>query len=128
MKQLEISYKEELGSAKTGTLQTLKEDYDNGLHARKTYTLKSHTTGAEVETGLTKIIVTINLDNKIQTIELKLVQDEPISPEEKSTIPQPWDPEMAGVGFLLRAAQGQFHLNDGNTMICEFMNKTEIIE
>ena len=65
VKHLEISY-EEIGLKG----KTLIEDYNNGSQARKTYTLKSHTTGSSVETGDSIIKVTINIDNQIQTIDL----------------------------------------------------------
>lgn len=67
VKHLEISYDEE--APLKGNM--LIEDYNNGSHARKTYTLKSHTAGPAVETGYSIIIVTINIDNQIQTIKLK---------------------------------------------------------
>jgi len=66
VKHLEISYEDIPFKGKT-----FKEDFNNDSHARKTYTLKSHTTGSSVETGDSIIKVTINIDNQIQTIELK---------------------------------------------------------
>lgn len=71
VKHIEISYEENPPL----TSKNLTEDYNNGSHARKTYTLESHATGAMVETGNSTITVTINIDNKIQTIKLKWVQD-----------------------------------------------------
>ncbi len=69
VKYLEISYYEEDNPLLKGKM--LIEDYNNGSHARKAYTLNSHTTGSAVETGNSIIIVTINIDNKIQTFKLK---------------------------------------------------------
>lgn len=66
VKHLEISYDEGIFLKD----EPLIEDYNNGSHARKTYTLKSHTTGSSVETGDSIIKVTINIDNQIQTIDL----------------------------------------------------------
>ena len=69
VKHLEISYEDIPFKSKT-----FIEDYNNDSHARKTYTLKSHTTGSVVESGIDIIKVTINIDNQIQTIELNNVQ------------------------------------------------------
>lgn len=66
VKRLEISYGDTVLKGKP-----LIEDYKNNSHARKTYILKSHTTGSAIETGNDIIKVTINIDNQIQTIELK---------------------------------------------------------
>lgn len=66
VKHIEISYGDTVLKGKP-----LIEDYNNGSHARKTYTLKSHTTGSAIESGDDIIKVTINIDNQIQTIELK---------------------------------------------------------
>ncbi|KLU61563.1 hypothetical protein CEB3_c19950 [Peptococcaceae bacterium CEB3] len=74
VKYLQISYKEDDYLPKG---EKLVEHYDNGSHARKTYVLKSHTTGPAVETGDSIITVTINIDNQIQTIELKTNSAQP---------------------------------------------------
>lgn len=68
VKHIEISY-EDITSPLKG--KTLIEDYKNDSHARKTYILKSHTTGSAIEAGNSIIKVTINIDKQIQTIELK---------------------------------------------------------
>ena len=70
VKHLEISYDEDLPLKG----EPLIEDYNNGSYARKTYIIKSHTTGSVVETGDFIIKVTINIDNQIQTIKLKNAQ------------------------------------------------------
>jgi hypothetical protein len=69
VKHLEISYESSAGGGK------LTEDFDsNHLLNQKTYTLKSSNIGGAIESKNEVINVNINLDGKIQKIELKNVQ------------------------------------------------------
>ena len=68
VKHLEISYKSSAGGGK------ITEDYDDGPPDQKTYTIKIGGTGGAIENKDEVIEVTINLDGKIQTLELKDVQ------------------------------------------------------
>ncbi|WP_373845173.1 hypothetical protein [Clostridium sp.] len=65
IKHLEISYKSSAGDGK------ITEDYNNGSPKEKTYTMSSSSTSGIIEDKNEVIKVTINLDGKIQTIELK---------------------------------------------------------
>ncbi|WP_238883383.1 hypothetical protein [Clostridium sp. YIM B02551] len=65
VKHLEISYKSSAGSG------NLTQDFDDNTPMGKTYTLKSSSVGAYVESEDEIIKVDINIDGKIQTIELK---------------------------------------------------------
>lgn len=66
VKHLEISYESSVGGGKKA------EDYNDGPPKEKTYTIKSGGTGA-IENKDEVIKVNINIDGKIQTIELKNV-------------------------------------------------------
>jgi len=68
VKHLEISYKSSAGGGKT------TEDFDDSPPNEKTYILKKGGTGGAIENKDEVIEVTINLDGKIQTLELKNVQ------------------------------------------------------
>lgn len=65
VKHLEISYRSSAGGG------GITEDYNEGSTAEKTYTIKSGGTGGAIENKDEIIKVIINLDGKIQTIELK---------------------------------------------------------
>lgn len=68
IKHLEISYKSSVGGGK------LAEDFDNGCPKKKTYTLKSNSTGGAIENKDEVIKVNVSIDGNTQTIELKNVQ------------------------------------------------------
>lgn len=65
VKHLEIYYKSSVGGGKK------IEDYEGDSSKEKTYILNSGSTNGEIENKDEVIEVTINLDGKIQTIELK---------------------------------------------------------
>lgn len=67
VKHLEISYE---SSAKGGKLT---DNFDSTHPIEKTYTLKSSGSGVAIEHKDERIKVNINIDGKIQTIELKNV-------------------------------------------------------
>ena len=70
VKHLEISYKSSVGGGKT------TQDFDDSPPNEKTYILKKGgtATGGAIENKDEVIEVTINLDGKIQTLELRNVQ------------------------------------------------------
>lgn len=69
VKHLEISYESSAGGGK------LAEDFNNNHPLnQKTYTLKSSSIGGAIENKNEVIKVSINLDGKVQTIELRNVQ------------------------------------------------------
>ncbi|MHC6180186.1 hypothetical protein ACYUJ6_10085 [Clostridium sp. JNZ X4-2] len=65
VKHLEISYKSSAGGEK------ITENYSDASPKEKTYTMSSSSTDGVIEDKDEVIKVTINLDGKIQTIELK---------------------------------------------------------
>lgn len=65
LKHMEISYASSAGGGK------ITEDYTDGPPKEKTYTIKSGGNGVAIENKDEVINVTINLDGKIQIIELK---------------------------------------------------------
>lgn len=68
VKHLEISYESSAGGGK------LTNNFDSTHPIEKTYTLKSSGSGIAIEHKDETIKVNINIDGKIQTIELKNVQ------------------------------------------------------
>lgn len=68
VKHLEISYKSSVGGGK------LNINFNDNPPNKKTYTLKSSSTGGAIENKDELVKVSINLDGKIQIIELKNVQ------------------------------------------------------
>ncbi|MEY7998897.1 hypothetical protein AB8U03_01570 [Clostridium sp. Mt-5] len=70
VKHLEISYKSSVGGGK------ITENYNNGSPKGKTYTMTSSSTNGVIEDKDEVIKVTINLDGKIQTIELKTLHSQ----------------------------------------------------
>lgn len=66
VKHLEISYKSSVSGG------NIVEDYEDGLHALKTYNITSSSSGGAIENENEVIEVKINLDGEIQTIELKV--------------------------------------------------------
>jgi hypothetical protein len=68
IKHLEISYESSAGS------QSLVEDFKDGHPNEKTYVLKSGSKGRAIENKDEVIKVSINLDGKIEIIELRNVK------------------------------------------------------
>lgn len=68
VKHLEISYESSAGGGK------LTDSFDNSHKIEKAYTFKSSGSGIAIENKDEIIKVNINLDGKIQTIELKSIQ------------------------------------------------------
>ncbi|WP_186430555.1 hypothetical protein [Clostridium sp. BSD9I1] len=67
VKHLEISYKSSAGDSK------LTEDYNDSPPNKRTYTMKSGGRGQAIENKDEVIKVIINIDGKIQTIDMKNV-------------------------------------------------------
>jgi hypothetical protein len=67
VKHLEISYETSAGGGKVTV------DFTDGPPSKKTYTMNSGSRGGAIENKDEVIKVTINLDGKIQTVELKSV-------------------------------------------------------
>lgn len=68
VKHLEISYGSSAGAGKLG------EDFKDGPPNEKTYVLKSGSKGGAIENKDEVIKVTVNLDGKIEKIELRNVE------------------------------------------------------
>ena len=65
VKNLEISYESSAGGGE------ITKDYDDGSSPQETYTMNSGSTNGAIENKDEVIKVIINLDGKIQTIDLK---------------------------------------------------------